>query len=1121
MNRAALRTLVLAAILACSAMDVLGQATGGDVVGSVRDSSGALIANATIEAVNLQTGYKTSTTTNSTGEYHFVNLAAGHYSLRASAAGLAGGYSDIEVQLNFTATANITASVSGNVTNVEVTGQFATLDTTTPTISNTFEGKQAADLPITSTGGLVLNLALLDAGIAMSGGIGAGFGPSVSGQRPRNNNFTIEGVDNNSNYSTGPGTPIPNDAVDNFTVLQNQFSPEFGHSSGAQFNQSIKSGTNTWHGALYEYFQNRHLNAIDSQTALSEISNNEKPFNPRFDNNRFGGQLGGPIIKDKLFFFADSEYNPIGLSGTASTACAPTAAGYAMLNALFPNAKTLPALQKYLPAAASQATSPSDICWGYNGGGVSQVVPGVPSYMWNNSVSFTSIPIGDVGFSGSSYNNTLITVNSMDWNISEKDLLHGRMIWSKYSAVDTSSELPVFWDNYHQPAWVVALSEYHIISAKLSNEFRVGFNHFADIYPLNPATYPGLTVFPKLVFYELNGLQIGPNQPSRTIQSLYQLIDNVSWAKGRHNLKWGGEYRWSISPISFTQRIFGDYEWTYLSDYLNDFAPNPNVGDFAERSNGNPIYYGNRKSIYGFVNDIWRLTPNLAVNYGVRYEWNSEPLAATSLQPLNASSNVPELVTFGAPTTQKANFMPRLGIAYSPESNTAIRAGFAMANDVLFDNLFILALPPQVQQTCDTQAPGAGGQSASCYWSYTNFLANGGLPQNPTPITDPAVARAATSGYIPNQKLPYSETWTLGVQHLFARQYKLEVRYVGTRGIDLPVQTRLNKATPVAPNSYLPTYLTAPPQATLDSLPLTLSGLQANNSSYLPNWYAAGFTGNLVAFEPWGGSKYTGLQTQFNRAFNNGLQFQLAWTWSHLFDNSTAEIFTTVLTPRRPQNFQCFQCDWSTSAYDRRHRITLEAMYQLPFFKFSNALVKNMLGNWQVVPIYTFESPEYATCQSGVDSNLNGDSVADRCILNPIGVPGTSSTVTPLMNSSGQTVAYLAANPSAQYIQAGPGALANAPRNTIALPHTNNWDLSLLKNVRVTERQLLQFQLQVLNLFNHPQYVPGYISDVSGFAYTSAQVRQILIPGSATFDEPQAVFSNHPRNVALVLKYLF
>ena len=1148
MKRFALRTISLVAILALFSVWGFSQQISGDLVGTVTDASGAIVTGATVEVTNTATGFKESQTTKATGQYHFVNLPVGHYSVQASSGtavggGLKGGYQDIEVTLNKVATANIQMTVAGIATTVEVTGQVATLDTTTAQIGTTFEPREIADSPTTSTGSGVLNLSLLNAGVASTGGIGVGSGPAVSGQRPRNNNFTVEGVDNNSISVTGPLIQIPNDAVENFTVLQNDYAPEFGHSSGGQFNQTIKSGTNTWHGTAYEYFQNRNLNAIDSQNALAQVSNGEKPFNPRYDNNRFGGNLGGPIIKNKLFFFTDWEYNPEGETGSSSVACSPTAAGYATLNALFPNTNNLAVLQKYLPAAATQATSASDICAGYNVNsgliGISQVQPGVQSSNPLFGSNFVNIPIGDIGYSGGFYVNNLSTANSFDWDISQKDSVRGRLAWTKYSALDNAAQIPAFYDTTPQRYWLITLGEYHNFSSSLTNEFRFGFNRYSQAYPVGSATFPGLNVFPNLELFELNSVQIGPdgNAPQETIQNLYQFIDNVSWVKGKHTFKFGGEFRWYVSPQTFTQRVRGDYEYGYLSDYLNDFAPNT-VNDFAERSAGDVVYYGNRKAFYGYAGDTWRMTPKFTLTYGIRYEWTGEPLAATSLQPLNSISNTPGLINFGSPTTQKANFMPRIGLAYSPDGNTSIRVGFTMANDVLFDNLGILSLPPQVQQTCNTSQP----MSPSCFWSQNGFLANGGLPSNPVQITDPAVARSSTSAFIPNQRLPYSENLNVGVQHLFANKYTLDVRYVWTRGLELPVQDRINIAPGTSAGNSLPTYLANPGQAALNALPLSLDGpgglyqqsafycgsgpanqcLPSSTGGFVPAYYNAGFFSPVVAFEPWGGSNYNGLQAQFSRSFSNGLQFQVAYTWSHTFDNSTAEVFSTVLTPRRPQNFQCLQCDWADSAYSRTQRLTIQALYDVPWYKTSSSwMMKNVVGNWEVTPIYTFQSPEYATCQSGKDSNLNGDTAPDRCIANPLGVAGTSSGVTPLMNSAGYTVAYLANNPTAQYITAGAGAMATTSRNTIAAPHINNWDFAILKRVNITERQAISFQFQALNIFNHSQYVPGYISDVAPIGYTGGNVRNILIPGASSFGNWASAFSQHPRQVVLALKYIF
>jgi hypothetical protein len=1092
---------LLIMLLALASVWAYGQAISGDLVGIVKDSSGALVSDATVDATNLGTGQKQSTTTNSSGEYRFINLPAGHYSVQAATTGLKGGIADIEVQLNHTATANLTASVAGAATTVEVSEQASTIDTTTAQIENTFTSKQLQDLPITSTGSGVLNLSLLNAGIASSGGMGAGVGPSISGQRPRNNNFTVEGVDNNAKTVTGPLMSLPNDAVDNFTVLQNQFSPEFGHSSGGQFNETIKSGTNQFHGRAWEYFQNRDLNAIDSQTALSQVSQGVTPFNPRFDDNRFGGQIGGPVIKNKLFFFTSWQYEPQGLVGSPSTACAPTAAGYSALGAMFPNSNNLAVLQKYLPAASSAGGN--SVC---------------PS---SSTVNGATIPIGAIGFIGPSYTNSLTNVNSGDWNISSKDSLRVRYAFENQNGLDVQAQLSSFWQTTPSKFNLFTLGEYHNFNPNVNNELRLGFNRFATNTTVGPQIFPGLNVFPNLVIQELNGVQLGPdpNAPQYTIQNTYQAVDNLSWVKNKHSFKFGGEYREYISPQSFTQRARGDYEWNTLSGYLNDAVP-----DFlAERSMGNVTYYGNQQAMYLYGNDEWKVKPNFTLNLGLRYELTTVPLSQTQYQPLNAIASVPGLIQFNAPQKQTNNILPRVGFAYSPgeSGNTSIRGGFGIAVDVLYDNLGILSLPPQVQQTCD--APG--NQTPQCFWNPNAFLAGGGLPSNlPAPFTSAAAARAATSAYIPNQSLPYSETWNLGVQHIFAQKYTLEVRYVGTRGIHLPVQARLNRQTQTSLSEYLPTYTTAPSQAQLNSLPFTLDQIQAN-PSYVPAYANAGFNGsNVVGFMNYGASNYNGLQTQFSRNFSNGLQFQVAWTWSHAFDNSTADVFSTYLTPRRAQDFQNFASDWSTSALDRRHRVTVEAIYDLPFFKNSSWLMKNVVGNWQFAPIYTFESPEYATVQSGLDTNGNGDAAGDRAILNPGGIAGTGSDVVPLTNSAGATVAYLATNPNAQYIVAGPGALSNIARNTLALPHINNFDMSLVKRVNITERQVIEFQAQAINVFNHAQYVPGFISDIQAASTTittAGPTHQFLIPSSQSFNDPNLVFSNHPRAMVLALKYIF
>jgi hypothetical protein len=281
-----------------------------------------------------------------------------------------------------------------------------------------------------------------------------------------------------------------------------------------------------------------------------------------------------------------------------------------------------------------------------------------------------------------------------------------------------------------------------------------------------------------------------------------------------------------------------------------------------------------------------------------------------------------------------------------------------------------------------------------------------------------------------------------------------------------------------------------------------------------------------------GWSDYHGLQTGLTRKFSNGLTFQAAYTWSRTIDNSTADFHTSDITPRRPQDFQNSAAEKAVSALSRTHRFTIAAVYDMPYFKGGSWFQKNLLGNWQFSPIYTYESPEWVTPQSGLDSNLNLDSAGDRVVLNPSGVRGTGAGVTALMNTAGDTVAYLA-NPlpgggSAQYITAGSGAYANSGRNILATRPTNDLDFGITKNLNITERVRVRFGAQFANLLNHAQLIPGSapggglgVNDVGGFSSVGTSYKNFTRPSKSEFNVPQSVFASNARTLALVLKVTF
>jgi hypothetical protein len=1128
------------------------QTTSGDLVGTVRDPSGAVIPNAAVTVTNEATGVVVSVKAGDNGEFRAGNLLPGKYDLAVNSAGFQ-PYTlhAITVDLNKTSTSNVTLSV-GTTATVEVTAEAGVaLDTTSTNLTQAFSNTELSVLPSTASGGStgfgVLNASLLSPGVASSGGIGIGIGPSIGGQRPRNNNFTIEGIDNNNKAVTGPLIYIPNDSVESFTLITNQFSPEFGHSSGGQFNTVVVSGSNRFHGRVYEYFQNRNLNAI------SGTEGGKPAINPRYDNNRYGGQIGGPILKDKLFFFGNYERNTIG-QNPAIFSCVPTAAGLNTLKALGTSygfsANNLAQYLQYTQAAT--ITGP-------NGGpvdasndqscGNSSTGPQFLTVGSATSAATTNIPLGNYQTTAPIPSNFNTVTASVDYTISPKDSFRGRYIYNRLANTDNATNtvpFPVFWTQQPFRYQLVALSEYHTFTPNLTNEFRLGFNRYSNTVEAGNFQFPGLDQFPNLTMDDQGFTNLGPdpNAPQFTIQNLYQLTDNISYVKGRHTIKIGFDGRKYISPQGFTQRARGDYIYLELNDYLHDLAPT----DFGERSTGDLTYYGDQTAFYGYANDTYRMTPKITLNVGLRYEFTAVPVGERA-QQLNSAASVPGLITFGKPSPTYTNFAPRIGINWAPDDKTSVRAGFGMASDVLFDNLGTLSFPPQYSGTNDVGNPGNPD------FGDPNFLKNGGLPPGKGGILefcitgtgagtskpcvpDTVAQRAATAAFIPNQVIPYAETYTLTVQRVFAKDYTAEIGYIGTRGIHLPTQIQLNIQPRVTAANQLPTLLSGSTSVIAPAGTTTLANLQAL-SNIVPSYNTANakFTSKITSYQPYSSSNYNAFIANVTRRFVGGFQANLSYTWSKTMDDATAEVFATTLTPRRPQNSQNVNADYSRSALDRTNRVSLEVVYDVQAFKHSSSFVKkNLIGNWTVAPIYTYESPEYATVLSNANSNLNGDSTAiDRSIINSNGVRGTATAVKPQRATNFNNlcdagtanttctkniVGYVAVNPNAYYIQAAQGTLPTGSRNTLPTRPINNWDLSIIKRLTFKEHYSFEFGAGAYNVFNHAQYTPGTVNNINSTSNTTTYINFQKVD-NAFFGQPGKVFLNNARTMQLGGKFSF
>jgi hypothetical protein len=1067
---AILTVLVLTAALP---MRGLAQRLGGTLQVEVTDKSGAAVPAAKITATNEDTKVVSSAT--SGGDvYVFPDLLPGPYTVEVTKDGF-NKYvrAHVNVLPNQTVDAPAVLEVGSVSTTVEVTAEGeAPVEVTSSQIQSGFSGTVAEQLPINTIGGDVKELAVILPNTTTQPGGVAGSGGSVGGLRPRYNSFTIDGADDNSAYVNGSLTPIIEDSVADFTVLTNQFSAEYGHSAGGIFAITTKSGTNNIHGEAHEYNRTRYYDAFDEQETAQGFQN-------RYDYNRMGGSIGGPIFKDRLFYFGAFEYQLENKAAAGPTVNTPTAAGLATLKAL-PGVD--PAVQTVLAQFAV-----------------------APSANSTETVNGVTIPVGTFQGVAPNFTHQHDFIISLDYNIG-KHSIRGRYIYDRLRQpeVNAVEPQPQFNGTNNSDARKVILNDVWGISPTVVNEFRFSFSRGVGPDLVVPSAFAN---FPNVEVDSL-GINVGPNgcSPQSTIVNTYQWVDDVTKTFGKHTVKAGVEVRNNIGPSDFLPRARGEWDYKTLQSFINDAVPTGANG--ALRGAGSGFFAADFKAIYGFVQDDWKVTPRLTLNLGLRYEFNGLP-RDEKLQNLNAISNDPAFnLIFRTPKTQKDEWAPRVGFAYDPfgTGRWSIRGGIGYFYDITPVNFPQLSLPPQLQSEQNpTITCGLVGQAPAWCPSATGgtgFLQGGGLLQVNVPPTTQADARASTQGLMVDVVNPKILTWTLSLEHQLAGNTSIEVRYMGNHAIDLPAQRRLNSASafdPAFPGggiTPLPTYFSpAQVPGSVAAPASTLANFDAFNNAPLS---VDGFQGVFTVIPPIASSVYDSASVDVTHRISHGIYIQGSYTFGHVDDDATNELFTSRVNPRRAQDGYNIRTDWGRSALDIRNKFAMAIVYDFPTVSSSSSIVKGFANGWEWVGTYIAQSGQPITALSGVDSNGNGDSAGDRTILNPAGIDRTGTIVDFVCNdgAGGATrivsasavvkagipcgplvkgaytdaniVGYVAESSSARYVQSGTGTRANVGRDTITTPGLNIWNMSLLKTIRFTERLSLQFRAATFNTFNHP-----------------------------------------------------
>jgi hypothetical protein len=1104
---------------------VQAQGLDGTLRGDVKDPGGALVVGAKVTVTSEQTESSRTQETTS-GGFTFTNLLVGTYTITVEHEGFKKHVvKGIEVKANQITEIATQLDIGSVSQTVEVAATAELVQTTSSQLGGSWGAREASEVPLPVLSGNTLNLSMLQVGTTSQSGGVAGVGGAIGGNRPRNNSFVVDGVDNNDVSVTGPVQYVIPEAVGEFTLLTNQFSAEYGHSTAGQFIANTKTGTNIFHGEAFGFVNNRNFNSLDNLTKAA-IARGDLPEAPRFDWLRTGGAIGGPVIKDKLFFFGAYQYATLGQASTpGNVSFVPTANGFAALNALAGSAGS--GVSQVAVSALTSVLPPAPIA------DLSQHLTVV-----NNATgAVVPIEIGALTPAAPNFFNQHDFQTNGDINLAAHRISL-RFAYDRFRAPLVSAfPLTVFTGAQQFDAKSATVSDVYSIRPNIVNEFRFGYRRSQLATAVPTIAPPGsLDVYPNLIIEPLGGLELGPdgNSPQSNTLNQYQWVDNLSIVKGSHNFKLGADARLWIAPSLFLPRERGEYRYSTLDQFVKDNVPN----NLALRGVGDGSFAGNQKGIFWFIQDDWKVHPRLTLNLGLRYEFITNPRddakqAINSVADLQNPTNFAlSPLLFRAPKQDINNFAPRIGFAWDVfgDHKTAVRGGFAVAYDVIFQNLPSLQLPPQLQQElgvaqacvaltpqpawCPTASPGVPYNDAFIIANGRNFLANSGLPGTFVPQTlSPTAARAGTQGLIVDTVAPKTLTWSLGVQRELGQNNALELRYVGTRGLSLPVQIRRNAGLVPPDNLFLPTYFSQ--SEVPANVSLTAPSLANFQNAAVRPYAVDGFLSNITAFDPVGSSIYHGGSVEFTHrlstfgSWGNGVFLRTGYTYSKAIDNSTNELFTSQVNPRRPENFLDLDAERGRSTIDHPHKFTIAAIYELPRYG-GGGWTAAVLNQWQVSASYIAERGQPVTALSFEDANGNGDAAGDRAIFNPnftagstaTGVnavcrsgSGATSVVAPDVCGASSLVGYVAITPAAQFVQALPGARTNVGRNTLDSPGLNNWNMAFFKKTRLTERSSLEFRAEMQNAFNHGQPILGS-GNISGFNTNAINGTDLVFVGN-------------------------
>jgi outer membrane receptor protein involved in Fe transport len=1076
-----------------------GQAETGQITGVITDPSGAAVANASVKAVNSATGAERSSTSNNSGIYAFPNLEPGVYDMTITAAGFSTVKEKITLSVGQKLGADIKLAVGATSTTVEVTEAAVQVNTETQSLSNLIDSKQVTELPSLSRN--PYDFVATIPNVSPTDPSGRGVGYSINGLRAAGTNVMLDGVANNDEFTGSTGQQIPLDSVQEYSITTSDFTAEVGRASAGVVNLVTKSGTNSFHGTAYEF---NRVSALASNSFFNNANLIDKGI---YDKNLFGFSVGGPAIKNKLFFFQNTEWTRV-RSSAPQVALVPTSqfiaaaapatqAFFAAYGKLRPDLTTLATFTKAQLNPCTKGAAASDPC--------TALPASTPLF---NEVTYNTA--ADAG--GGLPQNTYDIIGNVDYNWSEKTQISAKYaLYSENDFAGTVNTSPYAgyetgqtnYDNH------LTVSLTHTFSPSLISQTRASYNRLNNQQPLGTAPVAPTLYMSASGAVSLAGEPVAfpgysEYSPGNAIpfggpQNFGVLTQDLTKVWGKHSFRFGGQYTYIQD-----NRTFGAYEEAieglgtstgndisnFLAGQVHEFeaAVYPQ-GKFPGQTLTLPVGPPNfsRSNRYKegalYAQDSWKVTPRLTLNLGVRWEYygvqhnknssldsNFYPGAGGITSPAGIAAGVVDTVPNSPDKTlwspEYHDFAPRVGFAYDVfgDGKTSLRGGYGIGYERNFGNVTfnIIQNPPNYAVV----ALIAGSDVPTIPITTNNSGPLAG--STGTKLLGPVTLRAVD----PHIKTAYAHVYSASLEHQFGGSIIASESYSGSAGENL-YSINYDNLNGMG-NAY-------------NGVPCTPGtfGDPGTCTARLNTQY-----GSINGRANGGISNYNALISRviLKNFAKTGVTLDANYTWSHAIDNLSDTFSSSgnayVLGFQNPFNPMG---DRANANFDIRHRVAISGIWFIPVFK-GSTMVDHVLGGWEFAPIFTARTGS----PFSVYDCTNGYNFCERAESSgPLPQKGVTNVPTAGVADNYQYYTFPTAltsqagvwyNPKTGISDFGPYPTNQLGRDTFFTPGSWNLDLGLYKNTRVMEKYTLQLRLEMYNAFNHANFIVNTgDTDVSSF----------------------------------------